>query len=272
MNLKVSLIISFYNKIDNLRLVLASLEMQTFKDFEVIIADDGSSKEVVDELKAIPTSFPLKHIWHPDNGWQKPIICNIAVTKALADYLIFIDSDCFLHPKFIEDHMNNRGENIAVSGRRVMLTDNISKSITVERVKGNYMRTICIFRLIYAHFILGEKVYIRHAFRISNKWFRKLFIKDRCRGFWGCNFSTYKKNILAVNGYDERFLTYGGEDADLDMRLRAIGVMPKTVKHLATQYHIYHKQQQDDNDINNAILTEHINKKTAYTPYGIVKS
>ena len=45
-----SLIISFYNRIDYLALVFASIERQTFADFEVIVADDGSREKIVAEV------------------------------------------------------------------------------------------------------------------------------------------------------------------------------------------------------------------------------
>lgn len=93
---KVTLIIPFYNKLDKLNLVFAALERQTFRDFEVIIADDGSKKDVVNALNDLirKTSFPVNHVWHEDVGWRKNVILNSAVRVAKADYLVFLDGDC----------------------------------------------------------------------------------------------------------------------------------------------------------------------------------
>ncbi|MHB8336741.1 MAG: glycosyltransferase, partial [Ignavibacteriaceae bacterium] len=56
---KASVILSFYNKIDYLKLVLAGFERQTFNDFEVIIADDGSSGEVISGIENLSTKLPF---------------------------------------------------------------------------------------------------------------------------------------------------------------------------------------------------------------------
>ena len=92
----VSLIISFYNKIDLLKYIFAALERQTFRDFEVVIADDGSRPEIVEELNRIKSNyfFPINHVWQEDNGWQKTRILNKAVVATKGEYLVFIDGDC----------------------------------------------------------------------------------------------------------------------------------------------------------------------------------
>lgn len=51
-NPKISVIIATYNYLSYLKLCLFSLERQTFRDFEVIIADDGSGPEVRDWLQS----------------------------------------------------------------------------------------------------------------------------------------------------------------------------------------------------------------------------
>ena len=48
--IKASVIISFYNRLDYLKLVLAGFERQTFRDFEIIIADDGSNENYLDKF------------------------------------------------------------------------------------------------------------------------------------------------------------------------------------------------------------------------------
>ena len=90
-------------------MVLASLESQSHDDFEVIIADDGSSSENVSKLKQLvnSSSLAIHHIWQEDKGFRKTKILNRAVSKTNSDYLIFIDTDCLLHKEFIKEHVEN---------------------------------------------------------------------------------------------------------------------------------------------------------------------
>ncbi len=270
----VSLIISFYNKIMLLEYVLAALERQSFKNFEVIIADDGSTQEVVEAINALKEnySFPIKHIWHEDNGWQKNVILNKAVLASRCDYLIFIDGDCIPHPKFIQEHIENRKENQVISGRRVMLTQRVSEKLTIDRIKNGYLDHRAFFPLLWDTVFKNSKTHIENMVRVRNPLIRKLFIKDKLRGFWGCNFSAWKKDILRVNGFDERFTYPGfGEDVDLDNRLRKTGVYPVSKKHLVTQYHVFHKHFDTLYEPNILLVKENLDKESAFTPYGIDK-
>ena len=81
---RATVIAAFYNKIDYLRLVLAGFERQSEKDFELIVADDGSKQEIVKELESLSKeiSFPLIHIWQEDKGFRKNKILNKAITTS----------------------------------------------------------------------------------------------------------------------------------------------------------------------------------------------
>ncbi len=111
---KATVIAAFYKKINYLRLVLAGFERQTEQNFELIIADDGSQEEVVNEIKKISAnqSFSIKHIWHEDKGFRKNKILNKAITESESDYLIFIDADCIPHRGFVDGHLNYAQKNI----------------------------------------------------------------------------------------------------------------------------------------------------------------
>ena len=106
-NPETSVIISFYNKINYLKLVLAGFVNQSSKNFEIIIADDGSERQVVSELEqhSVYLPFQIKHVWHEDKGFRKNKILNRAVAASNSDYLIFVDGDCIPHKKFVEDHL-----------------------------------------------------------------------------------------------------------------------------------------------------------------------
>jgi GT2 family glycosyltransferase len=102
------------------------------------------------------------------------------------------------------------------------------------------------------------------------KWIRKR-INKKDRGLLGSNFSLHKADLLAVNGFDERYLSpYVGEDTDLDYRLRLNGCKYRHLKHVAIQYHYYHRRL-EFSDANNSILKDNQQRETGYTPYGLIK-
>jgi len=274
MTYPVSLIISFYNKIDLLKLIFAALERQTFQNFEVVIADDGSGPEVVEEIQKIQANyfFLIKHIWHEDNGWQKNIILNKAIQAAEGEYLIFIDGDCIPQKRFVEEHVENRIAGKIISGRRVLLTKNISKNLTETKIKNGYMDCLVGFPLFYETVFKGKYTRMENMVRIRNKFIRRLFIKEKMRSFLGCNFSVWKSDILKVNGFDERFIYPGtGEDMDLEERLKRAGVLPVSKKHLVTLFHYYHVHFDTNHEPNKVLYEENNRNKVTFTPFGITK-
>ena len=104
---RISVIVSTYNRPDTLALVLEGLRRQTVPAHEVIVADDGSGPGTRAMLQAWTAShpgFPLRHLWHPDDGFRKTIILNEAVLASTGDYLVFTDGDCVPDRRFVEDH------------------------------------------------------------------------------------------------------------------------------------------------------------------------
>jgi glycosyltransferase involved in cell wall biosynthesis len=275
MNEKVSVIIAFYNKIELLKLVLAALSRQTYSNFEVIVADDGSKKEIVTELNSIQNnySFPIIHVWHDDNGWQKNKILNKSVLASSSDYLIFIDGDCIPHRQFVQEHVENRKPERVIAGRRVLLTEKISKTLNVNMVLHGNLSLKVFFPLLYETIFKGRVTKMENMIRIRNKTIRKFFVKEKIRTFWGCNYSIWKSDLLKVNGFDERYVNPGtGEDTDLDDRLRRIGVLPISKKHMLTQFHIYHVHFNTNIKENILLRTENNLNEITDTPYGINKT
>lgn len=267
---KTSVIAAFYNNIKYLKLVLAGFERQTEKDFEIIIADDGSNEEVVKEIESIASnySFRIKHIWHPDKGFRKNRILNQGILASESDYLIFIDSDCVPHSKFVEEHLNEKQENVVLTGRRVNLSQKLTDLLTEENIKDGFLETNNLLMIEDA--IFGQSNYVEKGFYFGNKFFRNVLNK-KYRGLLGCNFSLYKKDILAINGFDERYEAPSiGEDSDVEFRLGLNGIKVKSLNHIAVQYHLYHKLQERLQK--NLDLFEEVKKsKIAYTPSGLKK-
>ena len=271
----ISLIISFYNKIELLEFIFVALERQTYRNFEVVIADDGSRPEVVDKITSIKSSyyFPIKHVWHEDNGWQKNKILNKAIQATEGEYIIFIDGDCIPQKRFIQEHVENKAINQVISGRRVLLTEKISKKLDVNKITNGYLEFAAGFPLLFETIFGHKKTSIENMVRVPNKYIRNLFIKDKRRFFLGCNFSAWKSDLLKVNGFDERYVYPGtGEDMDLEKRLVRIGVYPKSKKHLVTIYHFYHIRFDTNHEPNKMLYEENIRNEVTFTPFGILKT
>ena len=77
--MKASLIIAVYKNAVYLKAVLDSLQYQTEKDFEIIIAEDGESADMKAFIEQYPFEQPYKHITQKDEGWRKNQCLNKAI-------------------------------------------------------------------------------------------------------------------------------------------------------------------------------------------------
>lgn len=253
---KVTLFAAFYNNVEFFKKVFASIESQTFKDFEMIICDDGSREEATQALVALAQDswVPVKHLWHEDRGFYKNEALNRGIKHSRAEYLVFIDADCVMHPQFMEDHWSLKQEGHTLAGRRVNLTPVISKNLTEQRIREQYLQKnwwwlfLTMFWMKDNNSVKGFRVSWDLLYRILNR---------KPRGLVGCNFSVFKKDLVAVNGFDMSYHRPGiGEDSDIDFRLSGIGVTPIPMCYRGVQYHLYHKllSRSDENEAKFAAL------------------
>lgn len=265
---RATVIAAFYNKIDYLRLVLAGFERQSEKDFELIVADDGSKQEIVKELESLSKGipFPLIHIWQEDKGFRKNKILNKAITTAKSNYIIFIDADCIPHFRFVEEHISYSEKGSCLTGRRVNLSQKYTQILSPQKVREGLIEKNN-FALIKDS-LFGESFYVEKGFYFKSRLLRKIFNKKK-RGLLGCNFSLYKEDMLNINGFDERYEAPSiGEDSDVQFRLELNGIKIISLNHIAVQYHLYHQlleRPQENLSLFNKIREE----KHAFTPFGI---
>ena len=267
---KVSVIAAFYNRLDYLKLVLAGFERQTEKSFELIIADDGSREDIVEEIKKnIPRySFSIRHIWQEDKGFRKNKILNKAITESQSDFLIFIDADCVPHRGFVKGHLNFSKKNISLTGRRVNLSEKITNQLTEENVRNGFLEKN--FLLLIKDGLFGKSFDVEKGLYLKNKFLLNYFNRKK-RGLLGCNFSGFKEDIIKVNGFDERYEAPSvGEDSDIQFRLELVGVKIKSINHAAIQYHLFHKLQERSQK-NLEIFAQVKKSKLAFTAYGLKK-
>jgi len=265
---KASVIVSFYNKIDYLKLVIAGFERQSFKEFEIIIADDGSPGKIISEVERLSSGTPLNltHIWHEDKGFRKNKILNQAIISSNSDFLIFLDGDCIPHPKFVEEHFEYRAEKVCSTGRRVNLSEKFTAMLSSEKIKEGFIEKK--FFCLIGDGIFGKSFDVEKGFYFQNQILRKV-VNRKKRGILGCNFSIHKKDFLLVNGFDERYEAPSiGEDSDVQYRLELEGTEIKSLNNIAVQYHLYHKLQERPQK--NLELFDSVKKSEIYfTPFGI---
>ena len=134
--MKVSLIISTYNRPDALAVTLNSVLQQTRMPDEVIVGDDGSTQETAAVIASFVSRFsvPLIHVWHEDNGFRLAQIRNKSIAKATGDYIIQVDGDLVLHPCFVEDHVMTARPHAFVKGTRTRLTKRFSEVLCAGKI------------------------------------------------------------------------------------------------------------------------------------------
>lgn len=271
MNKDVSVIISTYNSPDWLVKVLYGYNTQTYRNFEVIIADDGSDERTKKCLEAIREEvfFPIKHVWHPDNGFQKTIILNQAILAAETDYILMSDGDCIPRPDFVEQHVKYREEGYFLSGGYYKLPMNLSLQITKEHI---YSGNCFDIKWLRKHGI--KKSFKNNKLTASGlkSWF--LNVMTPTTASWnGHNASGWKSDFLAVNGFDER-MQYGGEDREFGERLINYGIKPKQIRYSTVCIHLDHARgyvKPEMIEKNLQIRNETKNKKLTWTEFGIKK-
>jgi glycosyltransferase involved in cell wall biosynthesis len=238
--IELSLIIAVYNRADVLRFVLAACARQSFEDFEVIIADDGSGeevREVVSEWEKT-CNIPVIHVWHEDIGWRKNKILNDAIRASRSEYLVFIDGDCLPAREFLSDHAREREPKRILIGRRVEMSQRWSRSLTIDKISSGRFERIGLAEVIDG--IRGKALRLEDGVRIRSPFIRKVLLR-RSSQILGSNFSVYKKDLVEINGFDEDYDGPGhGEDSDVQYRLSLIGVKEKSLRNLAVQFHVYH--------------------------------
>ena len=264
---RASIIIPTYNQPRYLELVLGSLCRQTVTDFEVIVSDDGSTPEtaeLVTALQAGKLPYPLKYRWQPDEGFRVGEARNEGIRLASAEWLIFIDGDMLLHPRFVEAHLRLAAPQRLLFGGRVKLTeaferekfyDPMSEGL-IEKISGRFVQ---LFAGSYRS--AAGRMMNTLSCLMSRKTFFKFCFKT------GSNFSTSRRLIDAVNGFDRRFNGLSGEDGELFWRLFHAGAEVRSVLFTAIGYHLWHREnwQRVGSERQQALAFERTTRELALT-------
>lgn len=229
--MNISLLISTYNWKEALRISLLSAFAQSVLPKEILIADDGSrddTRKIIEEMREI-SPIPVIHLWHEDDGFRLSAIRNKAIAVATGDYIIQIDGDIVMNRHFIRDHIEIAEEGYLVCGSRVLLSPNETEEMIIRK-KG-------LSKFFYKISFNGMRS------KILRHFLSKRYAKDSYRHIRGCNIAFWLKDLVAVNGYDEMFNSWGPEDREIVARLFNLGVKKKSLKMGGVAFHLYHKVQ-----------------------------
>ncbi|MDQ6967827.1 MAG: glycosyltransferase, partial [Mariprofundaceae bacterium] len=259
----IGIIISTYNSIDNLSLVIEGYRNQTDLNFILYIADDGSDSKTAAFIKKKSANFPvpIQHIWHEDLGFRLSAIRNRAIHQAKTSYLIITDGDCIPFPGLVAAHRSNARPGSFVTGGRLLLSEKLSHhlrtapwpiqqeplSTLIKRViKGEINR---ITPLILPIFCTGGTT--------------------KLRGLRGCHLAFWRKDLLQVDGFDESYKGWGREDSDIACRLFHTGITRRTLRGIPL-LHLWHAEATRSSlDNNDALLAACIHEKRIIARQGI---
>lgn len=195
MHKKISIVIPTYNRKDILKTTLASFGGQTFTDFEIIVADDGSSDGTGEMVKSLTPTYPLKHLWHENAG--RSSARNMGIKAAQGEIILFVDDHIILDKHFIEEHVKThdkyKGGRVGAVRGQVEFISDPAQARSEPNPLPFFTRTI-----------------------------KHLEMKNVLR-FFTHNVSVRKEALLKIGGFDEDFKEYGFQDQELGYRLKKAG-------------------------------------------------
>jgi len=226
----VTVLVNTYNRKEYLERVLVAYARQSFRDFELVVADDGSddgTPEVVERVRR-ELPYPVGYVSHGRQGHRRAKTLNMGIRLGTAPYVLFTDCDCLPRADLLAVHMAKREPRRLLLGGYLRLSQQFSSTVEVDKARrGDYERALtpkALWSLRREH----AKIAIYLALR------------GKRPHNMGLNYSMWRGDLLAVNGYDENFQGWGKADGDVRDRLRALGVLPKTAWAEAIVFHLWH--------------------------------
>jgi glycosyltransferase involved in cell wall biosynthesis len=230
----ISVVVSTYNWPEALAAVLDGLANQTDRNFEVVVADDGSDHRTAEVVSQ--AGVRAKHIWHEDQGFRLAEIRNRATLACKGEYIIFLDGDCIPRPSFVAIHRRLAEPGCFVQGNRVNLRKKLTQRVLAEKLDPGRWGP-----LTWIGHRLGKRVgRLAPLVTLPLGPLRKLTEQTGERAL-GCNQAFWRKDLINVDGFDSAFVGWGWEDSDLLARLLHAGVKRKYGNYATGVIHLHHE-------------------------------
>ncbi len=239
MTASLSVVVSTYEWPEALDAVLRGLSAQTESEFEIVVADDGSSEstEAVIDRWTPRLQQRLAHVWQPDEGYRLARVRNLGANTARGEYLVFIDGDCVPRPSFVFAMRRALRSGWFLAGTRLQLSERLTHSVLRDQTPIEQWSS--------------GKLFVRARADIRN-W-RHLGPRDRRRSWrprlpdfappgneYGFCTALARADFEAVNGADARFVGWGDQDVDLAVRLCRLGLRCGYAGPRSTMLHLWH--------------------------------
>ena len=235
----ISVIVTTYRREDALAAVLRSLSRQTDRDFEVVIADDGSGSATAELVVAWKSKLghPLNHVWHEDRGFRAAEIRNRAIVLSRGDYCIFLDGDCIVRPDFVAVHRRLAEPGWIVTGNRILL----SPALTARVLRDGLTPEVWRFGRWLGERWRGGVNRLSALLHLPLGPLRRLR-QQAWRGARSCNLAVWRSDLDRVDGFDADYSGWGKEDSDLIVRLLHAGVRRKDGVFATGVLHLWHRE------------------------------
>ncbi len=262
-----SVIVTTYNRPDALAAVLAGLAAQKDRDFEVLVADDGSRDETRQLVEGEIARFPvsLRHVWQEDQGFRAGAARNRAAAQSRGDYLIFLDGDCVPRPEWTARHRELAEPGWMVAGNRILLSPAFTQEVLATRAP-IHTWDVKQWQAAAEEGVINRTLPLRH---VALGPLRKLAAR-RWQRVRSCNLGVWARDFGRVNGFDETFEGWGYEDSDLAVRLLNAGVRRKEGALATGVLHLWHRENDRAREgINWDTLQERIADGTSRAAHGL---
>jgi len=233
----ISVIVTTYNREDALEAVLRSLGSQNDRNFEVVVADDGSAPvtaTLVEQHKP-QIGVPLTHVWQEHRGFRAGKIRNRAVCASRGDYVVFLDGDCLTRPDFVATHRRLAEPGWFVTGNRALLTQALTDAVLSRPLEPENWGTADWLR----QRLSGGLNRLAPVLRLPLGPLRKMR-PQAWEGARSCNLGVWRADLDRVDGFDASFSGWGKEDSDLLVRLLHAGVRRKDGGYATGVLHLWH--------------------------------
>jgi len=235
----ISVIVSTYNREDALDVALRALSRQSDRNFEIIVADDGSGPATARVVRrwAEKTTLAIKHVWHEDRGFRLSDIRNRGIRASVGAYILFLDGDCIARRNFVAAHRRLAEPGWFVTGTRILLSADLTDRILHQGLEPE------LWGLAHWLALRARRQLNRFApfLELQLGAMRKLSAR-RWRGARGSNMAFWRADLEKVDGFDSSFSGWGREDSDIFIRLLRAGVRRKDGRFATGVLHLWHPE------------------------------